>query len=1122
MAGFAAAEVCDTCASSGLLDWLVRSDGLRVLQCPRCGTGVVERLPGDLVAIYEGDYYSRDPDSGVGYSDYAYTAEHSVGWAAALVDALRPDGGAALDIGCADGLLLSKLGPAYSRRAGVEMHPGMAEVCRGRGYELLAHDLYDPILDDVAGAFDVVTAIAVFEHVPEFARAVRRALGLLAPDGILLFEVPLMSPLHDNGVWLTSSLEHLYYPTEASLQHLFARELGVDLAGGELHIRGYGSTFVGLAAKDPQVAERGAATWARVASAEALEDLDPRERRAWVHLHLLHAAQSSAATVTALAGLPVEDLQPAVVRRVSELWAADTVAREDATAAVAELRDYLHRVERARDEAQVSVRTAESRAEASLATLAEYERSVGQELERIAQAHATAAAEAADWERQAHQTHAQLEAVLRSSAWRATAPARTAVTSARRAQKQAALLRGQINRRRVVSALGLLKHGDLRTIRQRATAVYGTAAAAAGLGVSLERGPTVEVVQEAWPADRPLVSVVIVCFNYGQYVEDAVRSALEQTLQRIEVIVVDGGSTDGTTRERLARLAEEHPEVLVVLREGRHMVGDNRNHGISLARGRYVCCLDADDALRPVYLEIAAYLLEAHDYDLVSTSTQTFGLRAETFGLLPRPALSDMVLANNVSTVAVFRRALWDEAGGFHDTGIGAEHVHEDWKLWVRLSALGARMINITGAKLFLYRVHGSESLSNLAGTPGMQLQRQAVQDFNQDVLNEAAFARSQLRRSEVHRVHNGLVNLRQEARPDLITVLIVMPFLIVGGAERLISQISRHLTGNGFRVLIATTVPVDPSFGDTTEWFADSTTEIYHLPRLLDVDRWEGFIQYLVSAKGVQVLWLAGSEFAYALLPTLRAQHPDLKVVDLLFNTVGHTANNRAHARDIDLTIVENAEVERWLLAKGESTDRVLRAESGVDLEAFSPRGRRLAGARLRVGFSGRFSKEKDPLAFVAIAALLPELDADFVMTGAGPLDRDLRAALAARGLRDRVELLGVVDDVRAHLESLDVLLLPSQLDGRPVVVLEALALGVPVIASSVGALPELVQDGRTGFLCTPGDHHGFAGRVRELAEDPVRLASMSQAARAFAEEHLDARTMFHAYEGAFRRLAR
>ena len=110
------------------------------------------------------------------------------------------------------------------------------------------------------------------------------------------------------------------------------------------------------------------------------------------------------------------------------------------------------------------------------------------------------------------------------------------------------------------------------------------------------------------------------------------------------------------------------------------------------------------------------------------------------------------------------------------------------------------------------------------------------------------------------------------------------------------------------------------------------------------------------------------------------------------------------------------------------------------------------------------------------------------FLMTGAGPLERAVRRR--AVGLsEDSFTFLGIVDDISAHLASLDVLVLPSTLDGRPVVVLEALAYGVPVIASRVGGLPALVHDGETGFLVEPGNTREISEHLKRLADDPAGL---------------------------------
>jgi glycosyltransferase involved in cell wall biosynthesis len=83
-------------------------------------------------------------------------------------------------------------------------------------------------------------------------------------------------------------------------------------------------------------------------------------------------------------------------------------------------------------------------------------------------------------------------------------------------------------------------------------------------------------------------------------------------------------------------------------------------------------------------------------------------------------------------------------------------------------------------------------------------------------------------------------------------------------------------------------------------------------------------------------------------------------------------------------------------------------------------------------------------------------------------------------------------------------------------VVVLEALALGVPVLASRVGALPELIEEGVSGRLCEAGDYAAFAERIGQLARDPKGLQQMKGQSRLWAEQKFDARRMLADYETA------
>ena len=206
--------------------------------------------------------------------------------------------------------------------------------------------------------------------------------------------------------------------------------------------------------------------------------------------------------------------------------------------------------------------------------------------------------------------------------------------------------------------------GGRRLVGSRARSTGAAQAAkashdSAGPAFQLPIEKTVDV--EEWPKDRPLVSVVIPCFNYGHFVREAIETALAQTFTDIEIIVIEGGSSSLESRRQLAEL--NYSKTRVLLQGKPHRVGANRNYGIKNARGKYICCLDADDKLDPTYIEKAVFLLEHHQFDVVSSRLKFFGNRQDEWGGIERPTLADLLKANHVLTCAVFRYSLWGKGG---------------------------------------------------------------------------------------------------------------------------------------------------------------------------------------------------------------------------------------------------------------------------------------------------------------------------------------------------------------------------------------------------------------------------------------------------------------------------
>ena len=112
--------------------------------------------------------------------------------------------------------------------------------------------------------------------------------------------------------------------------------------------------------------------------------------------------------------------------------------------------------------------------------------------------------------------------------------------------------------------------------------------------------------------------------------------------------------------------------------------------------------------------------------------------------------------------------------------------------------------------------------------------------------------------------------------------------------------------------------------------------------------------------------------------------------------------------------------------------------------------------------------------------------------MVGIGPLREELEAHAVSLGLADRVHFTGLRDDVYDLLPAFDVFALSSEFEGLPIAMLEAMASGVPCVATAVGGIPEVITDGEDGFLVTSGDTSTFASRLEKVLRDPTLAAHL------------------------------
>lgn len=213
---------------------------------------------------------------------------------------------------------------------------------------------------------------------------------------------------------------------------------------------------------------------------------------------------------------------------------------------------------------------------------------------------------------------------------------------------------------------------------------------------------------------------------------------------------------------------------------------------------------------------------------------------------------------------------------------------------------------------------------------------------------------------------------------------------------------------------------------------------------------------------------------------------------------------------RSSDRVIAVSESTRSYLLEREDLPDDLVTViPNGIDAEVFKPasepqreESRDAVGIPrdcFVIGGVGRLVAQKNFTLFMDIAAriLSRNPSAVFVIAGTGPQGEELKAKAATLGIADRVRFLGHVSDRLALYHALDALLMTSDFEGTPMVLLEAMACGLPVVASAVDGIAEVCSDGKDAILVAPGDEPRFASSVECILRNPEFGRALGKEAR-------------------------
>jgi len=416
----------------------------------------------------------------------------------------------------------------------------------------------------------------------------------------------------------------------------------------------------------------------------------------------------------------------------------------------------------------------------------------------------------------------------------------------------------------------------------------------------------VQTKLEPWDSSKPILSVVIPCYNYGRYIRETLESLRSQTFIDFETIVVDDGSDEELTLQILNDLRHEGVQVL---QQEKVNAAAALNLGIGTARGRYVCRLDADDTIEPTYLEKSMCLLESNPgVAFVYSSVKTFGDEKRIWITEPFD-LRLLLEYNYICAGAVFRRSIWEAVDGFDQTMDG----YEDWDFWLKVGKAGFRGKFIPET-LFNYRRHGT--------TLNIRSDRRYMKLITHIRANHSELYSHVERITEIQRNYRDIrafkpfINLSSKSqygnlgeKEDAILVLGLNAKL----KELIEYSIRLRLRKTIHFVLVATSHATFERHAPTSN---GSNQSCYCLDQFLDPSCWLDFVINLINTRSARIVLISNSALDYEWTQAIKTRTSAF-IVNVIADDVELLHLSAKFNESIDLHIVFSEHAMKSLVSE-------------------------------------------------------------------------------------------------------------------------------------------------------------------------------------------------------------
>ena len=571
----------------------------------------------------------------------------------------------------------------------------------------------------------------------------------------------------------------------------------------------------------------------------------------------------------------------------------------------------------------------------------------------------------------------------------------------------------------------------------------------------------------------PLISVIVPFYNSEKFIEQTIKSILNQTFPSYEILIIDDGSTNKIALEKLEQIKELDKRIKVFHKQNEGLA-TTRDYGASKSdeHARYLMFIDDDDLIEPTFLECGFWTLETNK-DAAWAYSDSLGFGAIEYTWNKYFSSEKMKKENDLVSAALVRKTDFFLVNGYN---LKEKAVNEDWNFWLKLLSKEKFPVHISFYGEWYRRKENGE----------LQRSRENKERSLEIINNTAKGVTKEIKAKQYpyynynyELIEDNLKNIEIPKRinkKDTINILFIIPWMVTGGADLFNLSLVKGLNKERYEITIISTEPNENVLRQELE--NNENVRVYDLTSFLDKRYWVAFVNYIIQKENINLIFNSNSKTGYSMLPYIKSMYPEIPILDYVHmeewynRNGGYSRYSSMYNSIIDKTMVCNGNSKKILEEHfRRNPDEVQTVYIGVDEEKFNPdrynkeelEKKYLGGTTNKkiISFICRISEQKRPLLFLEIIKKLKEKRQDFkvLVVGDGNLLDKMKEKAKKMNLLEDIIFLGEIKNTGEIYKISNVTVNCSLKEGLALTSYESLSMNVPIVSSDVGGQKELIS---------------------------------------------------------------